>query len=78
MAGLFLPGKESVEYESGLLRKFLRELEDIGDYLDEYDEFMGLAFNEYEPTECLEKLSIFLRERHSELIDYLEKKGDSR
>ena len=75
MAGLFLPGKKSIEYESELLRKFLRELEDIGDYLDEYDEFMGLAFNEYEPSECLEKLSAFLRERHFELLDFLDKKG---
>ena len=72
MAGLFLPGMASVKYEADLIRKFLGELDDLDCYLDEYDEFIGLAFNEYTPTECLEKLSAFLRERHHEVLDQLK------
>ena len=51
------------------LRRFLRYLDDLESYLDEYDEFFGLAFDENEPTKCVEKLTNFLLQRFNQLND---------
>ena len=72
MAGLFLQDKRSAEREENLLRKFLLELEDIDAYLDEYDEFFGLAFNKHKPIECLEELRMFLAHRFVEVMGLSE------
>lgn len=64
----FLIIKKSKEKEAELLKGFLRCLDDINSYLDEYDEMIGLAFNKDEPTRSCEKLIHFLSERRYELI----------
>ena len=66
---MFFNNKKSREKEEQLLRRFLNCLEEIDIYLDKYDEFFGLAFNEDDPQKCLDKLTHFLIERHSKLVD---------
>ena len=65
---MFFNNQKSKEKEAELLKRFLRCLDDIDDYLDEYDEMIGLAFNKDEPIKSCEKLTHFLSERHYELI----------
>lgn len=69
---MFFNNRKSREKEEQLLRRFLNCLEEIDIYLDKYDEFYGLAFNEDDPQGCLEKLTHFLTERHSTLVDELD------
>lgn len=64
---MFLNNKKSRDKEAELLRRFLSCLDDIDCYLDQYDEFFGLAFNKDKPIECTENLTRFLAERYYEL-----------
>lgn len=69
MAGLFMPGEESILYESDLIARFLKTIDEIDCYLDEYDEFYGLAFADPDPIDCLDKLTKFLRDRIDKLME---------
>lgn len=64
---LFFNDPKSRSEEEQLIRNFLRCLDDMQDYIDDYDEIYGLAFNENEPMECTEKLINFLTERLFEM-----------
>lgn len=66
---MFYNNQRSRDKEAQLLKRFLNCLEDIEVYLDQYDEFFGLAFYKDDPMECVEKLRGFLSERHWKLID---------
>lgn len=65
---MFFDNQNSREKEARLLKSFIHCLDDVVDYLDEYDEFYGLAFNKDDPMGCTERLMNFLSERHHELI----------
>lgn len=65
---MFFNNQKSRDKERELLHRFLLCLDDIDDYLDEYDEMIGLAFNKDEPIESCEKLTHFLSNRSFELI----------
>lgn len=66
---MFLNNQKSKEKEAQLLKRFLSCLDDIDCYLDQYDEFFGLAFNKDKPIESTENLTRFLAERYYELIE---------
>lgn len=66
---MFFDTEQSRNKEEQLLRRFLNCLEDMDSYLDQYDEFFGLAFNKDDPQKCVEKLQHFLGERFDQLID---------
>ena len=65
---LFLNNQRSKDREKQLLEKFLNCLDDIDCYLDEYDEFFGLAFDKYKSIESAENLTRFLATRYYELL----------
>ena len=60
--------QRSKDKEKQLLEKFINCILDIECYLDEYDEFYGLAFNEDKPMESTENLRRFIASRYYELI----------
>lgn len=66
---MFFNNRKSKDKEAQLLKRFLQCLDDIDSYLDEYDEMIGLAFNEDKPIESCENLIHFLSERRGELIE---------
>lgn len=65
---LFMKNQRSKDREKQLLERFMNCISDIEDYLDEYDEFYGLAFNEDKPIESTENLRRFIAGRYYELI----------
>ncbi len=65
---LFLNNQRSKDREKQLLERFLNCLDDIDCYLDEYDEFFGLAFDKDKPIESAENLTRFLATRYYELL----------
>ena len=71
---MFFNNQKSIDKEAALLKRFLHCLDDIDSYLDEYDEMIGLAFNEDNPIESCENLIHFLSERHYELIKIRSKR----
>ena len=60
---MFFNDQKSKDEEAALLREYLRCLDDIDIYLDEFDEVIGLALYEDDPVENCEKLTKFLRNR---------------
>lgn len=64
---------KSKEREEALLRRFLNCIDDIKGYLDEYDEYFGLAPAPYDYEDCLFHVEIFLSDRLSDVCDEMER-----
>lgn len=64
---------KSKEREEALLRRFLNCIDDIQEYLDEYDEHFGLAFAPYDYEDYLCYVGNFLSDRLSDVCDEMER-----
>ena len=64
---------KSREREEALLRRFLNCIDDMKEYLDEYDERFGLAFAPYDYEDCLCHVENFLSDRLSDVCDEMER-----
>lgn len=64
---------KSKEREEALLRRFLNCIDDMKEYLDEYDERFGLAFAPHDYEDCLCHVENFLSDRLSDVCDEMER-----
>ena len=64
---------KSREREEALLRRFLNCIDDMKDYLDEYDECFGLACAPHDYEDYLCRVENFLSDRLSDVCDEMER-----
>ncbi len=66
---MFFNTQKDREQEAVLLKRFVKCIDDMESYLDEYDEFIGLVSAEEKPMECARKLTYFFEKRLDCLLE---------